>query len=71
VSWRVIQLTANLAAVLTVASYSAYILSCIVTNREKLPFNTFEELLVVGTHILAFGRHNAFLDLLRVSFYQQ
>jgi hypothetical protein len=68
VSWRVIQLTVNIAAVVIVTSYSASVLSYIITNRDKLPFNTFEELLEVGTYTLAIGRHSAFLSFFEVSF---
>jgi hypothetical protein len=68
VSWRIIHLTVNLAAVVIVASYSASVLSFIITRRESLPFNTFEELLEVGTHTLAFGRHSGFLQFFQVSF---
>ncbi|PNF21606.1 hypothetical protein B7P43_G12571 [Cryptotermes secundus] len=58
VSWRITHLTMYLAAIIMLASYSASLVSHIMTRTDKLPFNTFEEFLEVGTYTLGVGRHS-------------
>ncbi|XP_021925047.1 glutamate receptor ionotropic, delta-1-like [Zootermopsis nevadensis] len=67
VSWRVIQLTANLTALVIVVSYSASVLSRIMTSKGKLPFNSFEEFLELGTYTLAVGRHGGHFTHFQIS----
>jgi hypothetical protein len=57
----------NLTAVVIVASYSASVLSRIMTDSGKLPFNSFEEFLEVGTYTLAVGRHGGHFTHFQVS----
>jgi hypothetical protein len=67
VSWRIIQLTTYLAAVVMLASYSASLLSHIMTKIDKLPFNTFEEFLEIGTYTLGVGKHGGHYTHFEVS----
>jgi hypothetical protein len=67
VSWRIIQLTTHLTALVIVASYSASVLSHIMTQTDKLPFNTFEEFLQDGTYTLAVGKHGGHYTHFEVS----
>jgi hypothetical protein len=52
-SSRIIFLTTHLTAVTILTSYSASLISSIMTKVFELPFNNFEELLKAGTYRLA------------------
>jgi hypothetical protein len=56
-----------LAAVVVLASYSAAVLSHIMTKTDKLPFNTFEEFLEIGAYTLGVGKHGGHYTHFEVS----
>jgi hypothetical protein len=56
-----------LAAVVMLASYSASVLSHIMTKTYKLPFNTFEEFLEIGTYTLVVERYSGHYTHFQVS----
>lgn len=61
------QLTMYLAAVVIFVSYSAAVLSHIMTQTDELPFSTFEEFLENGAYTLGVGKHGGHYTHFEVS----
>jgi hypothetical protein len=68
-SWLVIQLTLNVTAVVTVASYSASALSAIVSKTYELAFNSFEQFWEDVTYNLGVGKHGGHYTHFEVSIF--
>jgi hypothetical protein len=67
-SSRIIFLTTHLTAVTILTSYSASLISSIMTRVYELPFNSFEELLKLGTYRLAAEPHSSQVSFFKVTF---
>lgn len=65
-SSRIIFLITHLTAVIMLTSYSASLVSHIMTRVYKLPFNSFEELLEVGTYKLVVEPYSSQLMYFKV-----
>lgn len=67
-SSRIIFLTTHLTAVTILTSYSASLISSIMTRVFELPFNSYEELLKIGTYRLAAEPYSSQIMFFKVIF---
>lgn len=68
-SSRIIFLTTHITAVIMLTSYSASLVSCIMTRVYTLPFHSFEEFLEDGTHQLAVEPYSSQITYFKVQLF--